>query len=405
MPLSILRTFPAFPQTARRPRRVAPLVCLVAGLASLVSAAAAQSSHPFLVSTTTDAGAISPALPFLEDQHALLVGPGAQPRPFLTDGHWRALSSLIPGDIDGLSVDRAQSHAFPALRFSLLSDEGGFLDGDILSLRPGGSFDVVVSESALTSALGLPTASIDVDAFEFDAAGGLYFSLQNDLPGSVLGDLADGDVLYLSTAGQLSRPFTEAAVQQALNQATGSTALVGDVQGIAWLGNGIAVAVQSPSAFDGAILRLTPVGLLLATESELGLGGAEFDGLTSWPTSFPRLSVWFEAQGSPGLGRGVIEGAPFEVVTLIPASSPGHESATYLPGFGAWCLAPNDPLIGVALSQGLPLFGLDSSGRREFQVNLSPALAGLGYDSTMGYSYQALSLTSGELSAPLRVEF
>ncbi len=405
MPLSILRSFPALPRTVGRLRPSAPLIRVAAGVACLASAAAAQASRPFLVSTTADAGSISPALPFLADQHALLVGPGSAPRPFLTDGHWRALSSLIPGDIDGLSVDRAETHAFPALRFSLLSDEAGFLDGDILALRPGGGFDVVVSESALTSALGLPTSSIDVDAFEFDPFGGLFFSLQSDLAGSVLGDVADGDVLYLSASGQLSRPFTEAAVQQALNQATGSTSLVGDVQGIAWLGNGIAVAVQSPSAFDGAILQLTPQGKLLATESELGLGGAEFDGLTTWPTHFPQLTVWFEAQGSPGFGRGVIEGYPFEVVTLVPASTPGYESVSYLPGFGAWCLAPNDTLIALGLSQGLPLFGLDSSGRREFQVNLSPALAGLGYDATMGYSYQALSLTSGELSAPLRVEF
>jgi hypothetical protein len=377
---------------------------LLAG-AGLPGLAAAQAPLQFLVSTSSDLGSLSTALPFLEDQHALLVGPGLQPRPFLTDAHWRAMSALLPGDIDGLALDRSQTHAFQALRFSLLSDEAGFLDGDILGLKPGGGFEVVLSELTLTADLGVSGSSIDVDGFDFDTVGGLYFTLQNDLPGTVLGNVLDGDVLYRSPSGVITRPFSEAQVQQAVATIAGGSVTVGDVQGIAYDPAGICVAVQSPSAYDGAVVLLGATPSLIASESDMSLGGGELDGLTIWPQSMPQCGVWYEEQGSPGAGRAVLYGAPFEVLTLIPAALPGYEAAQYFPGFGAWCLTPNDVLINQAVVQGLPVFALDGQGRYEFAVNLQPALAGLGFGGKSGYTFQPLSLSTAELGAPVRVEF
>jgi hypothetical protein len=367
--------------------------------------ATAQAPLQLLVSTSSDIGSLSPALPFLEDQHALLVGPGLEPRPFLTDAHWRAMSALLPGDIDGLALDRNQTHAFQALRFSLLADEAGFLDGDILGLNPGGGFTVVISELTLTADLGVSGTSIDVDAFDLDTLGGLYFSLQSDLPGTLLGNVLDGDVLYRHPSGVMSRAFSEAEVQQAVSTLAGGAVSVGDVQGIAYDPSGISVAVQSPSAYDGAIVLLGSTTALLATEADLALGGAELDGLTFWPQNMPQSGVWYENQGTPGSGRAVLHGAPFDVLTLIPAAVPGYEAAQYFPGFGAWCLFPGDGLISLSLFQGLPVFGLDGLGRHEIVVNLQPALAGLGFGGKSGYTFQPLNMTTAELGAPVRVEF
>ena len=108
--------------------------------------------------------------------------------------------------------------------------------------------EVLVFESQITAALGRPEANIDLDAISFDDRSRLYFSLQADLTGTSVGDVADGDVLRLDGPNQVSVVFTESVVQNQFTAATGLSDSIGDVQGLEWVGGEVWVVTQAPSS-------------------------------------------------------------------------------------------------------------------------------------------------------------
>ena len=376
----------------------APLI-----LAGLAPSLLAQTT--FVVSTTSDIGSISPDLPFLEDGDLLIAAENQPVRPFLTAAHWSGVGDLIPTDIDALGFVKNHPSWSHAMLFSLLSDQAGFRDGDILGLLPGGGVEVVIAEADLQAALGT-TDGIDVDGLDVDSAGRLVFSLQNDLPLSPLGSINNGDLLRLEPGGSVVRLATEADVQDALQIAAGSGAALGDVHGVALLpGDEMAVCIQSPSAFDGGILRIGSAPTLLADELALGLGGSELDAIATAPGDQTPLTVWVELGAVAGSGRAVLEGQPGEVVAVIAAGTSGYLDASFFPGFGAFYVEPGDPALSAQLfGPGLVLVVLDGTGRAETQIALPAAGAGLGFDGNSGWSIQLLSLASAELSAPVRVD-
>lgn len=374
-------------------------------LACAVLAPALPAQNQWIVSTTSDAGSPSVDLPFLEDGDLLVAAPGSPVRPFLTSGHWLGLCDLVPADVDAVGFTKGLTSWSHALLFSTLSDVGGFRDGDVLGLLPGGGIDVVLAEADLAAALGT-SAAIDVDALDVDSAGRLHFSLQNDLSTSVVGPISNGDVLRLELDGSVNPVAREADVQQALAAATGSSSTIGDVHGIALLaGDVVAVCVQSPSAYDGTLFSIGSAPVLLSDESQLGLGGEELDAIAAAPLDQRPLVGWFESSGLPGQGRLVLEGQPGEPVVAVASGTAGYLSATYFPGFGAFYLDPADPALNAQLSGAGPVVVLlDGSGRYETSVALPAAGAGLGFDGSAGWTFQFLSATSAELSAPLRVQ-
>src|SRR5262249_25937671 len=112
----------------------------------------------------------------------------------------------------------------------------------------------------------------------YDDQGRMLFSLQNDLVGSVLGTVEDGDVLRYAN-GVVTRVLSEADVQAKFTQATGLTSAILDVLSLEFVNGEVWVTTQSPSAFDGAVLSCGATPAIVIDEAAMGLGGAEIDAL------------------------------------------------------------------------------------------------------------------------------
>lgn len=362
----------------------------------------------FWVSTTSDLGPQAPDQPEWTDSALIAAAPGAPPAPVCLDGHWRALGPLLPTDIDALATAPdagAIPGALGSLHFSLLSNQGAFRDGDVLRLAAGGGFEVVFSEEQLAEELGTPGAAIDLDGISYDLQGRLVFSLQNDLDGTVLGEVSDGDVLYRDGLGGIQRRLSEAEVTAAYSAATGSGSAIGDVLGLHVDGQGLWVSVQSPSSADGGALRADgPLGWI--PEEQLGLGGAELDALNAAPANQTPASLtpvaWVQADPS-GAMRGRIEGgSPGGVLAVLAAGQPGYQS---VPGLGAFFVDALDPHLSTVLAgPGPSLVLADGAGSVDVLFDLPSVGAGPGWDGVIGWSFQVIDLQSAALSAPFRID-
>ncbi|QDU85120.1 hypothetical protein Pla163_22460 [Planctomycetes bacterium Pla163] len=387
---------------------------IAALLAGLTAPAFAQgSTERFLVSTTNDVGALDAALPVLTDTDLMAVGAGARPAPWFTVGHWFALADFAPRDVDGAAL-RGSVAAAGDLYMSFLSDDGGFLDGDLVRLDADGVFRVAVAEDQIALALGDAALDIDVDAFAFDGAvpgapglfggGRLVFSLAADVDTAVLGPVQNGDVLALDESGVLTRLFAEDDVSDALALATGSSASIGDVHGLEVVSGEVWVAVQSPSEFDGAVLALGALARIVADEADLALGGEELDALIHLGPEQP-LSLWLEGAVGGSNGRGVVQnGTPGGPALLVGAGAAGWFPTPELSGFGGLAVDMNDPLLTALLAgPSLPIYWLDSEGSLALPANVSSVGAGTGPGGGLGLTLQAVDLLSGRVSAPFRI--
>lgn len=387
--------------------KVAPSLILIAAVApsTLVAAQTAvdgDSPPTLLVSTTSDPGAVLTVGPDLDDSSIVRVRAGDEPLPWMLEGHWRALADFVPSDVDGFS-HRTGSSAFAAesVAFSLLSNEGGFLDGDVLTLAPGGGVEILLTEDSIATALGAPGAAIDLDAIAFDELGRLVFSLQSDLAGTALGDLSNGDVLMLAEDGP-ERLATEADVEAALEAATGSTAGIGDVHGVTVVDGELWVAVQAPGSVDGGVLALGDNARIVADEAELGLAGEEVDALDCVAGTVDPLGLWIDAPGAEGVGA-CRAATPGGAGVLVVSGAAGYESAGYLEGFGAWYVDPTDALLAQQLAGGGGLVLFDGEGAFETTFTNPGVGGGMGWDGSVGWTFQLLDLTTLQLSAPFRL--
>ena len=345
-----------------------------------------------------------------DDACLIQVAPGKAAFTSLTLGHWFALAGFQPGDIDALGllpVGLGDDHR-AALAFSLLSNEAGFLDGDVLGIGLGNGLVTLVPEAALTALLGVPTANIDVDALDYDELGRLVFSLQSDLAGTVFGDVANGDVLRLEPDGSLSRPYTEADVQAALDQTGMASGPIGDVQGVTSFQGELYVALQGPSSVDGGVLRLGAAPLLVVGDLDLGFGGAELDALTALESAWDLGTIALDTDvSSPGTfvhgeGHGFTPGAP---LLLLVSGTPGFEAGFGFGGFGDVFLDLLDPTFLAATSvAGIPVVWADMGGSFAVDFQLPLGLWGGTWMGGNGWSYQALDVTNLALTAPFRVQ-
>ncbi len=376
-------------------------------LLALATPALAQGPAPrFFVSTTSDVAG-GGAVPAVSDGDIVLVQEGAAAAVTRTLGNWYALTGDDVGDVDGLArVPGSTPGSAASIAFSVVSSFGGFLDGDVLRLKPGGGIEVLIAEDVLTQGLGLATGSIDLDAMAWDSLGRFHFSVESDASGTTLGDLLDGDVLRLEPDGSVKRVLTEIDVEDKLTLATGSTAAIGDVIGLEMVGTEAFVVIQSPSAYDGGVLDCGITPVMMLTDTGAGLGGAEIDALMLVGEDDVLPSVRTEPSSAASGATVHVEfrGNPFEGLLVIWSGASGA-LPFFGPGFGSWYVDPTDPWLNSIFSgPTLPLVPLNASGFYGIDYTLPLGVEGVGLDGKLGWTFQTMALATLELSEPFRLE-
>ncbi|MFT5287808.1 MAG: hypothetical protein ACI8TQ_003996 [Planctomycetota bacterium] len=385
----------------------ANLFPLFLGVLFAAPAAAAAGGTQFLVSTSSDV-AQAGSVPAVDDGALVRIEAGVSASVRFHQGHWQGVAGLIPGDIDGMArrpgMDPA-SHR--ALAFTLLSDEAGFKDGDVLGLAQGGGFEVLHFESDIQTELGASGLAIDLDGIAFDDQGRLIFSLQANLASSVIGPLDDGDVLRLESGGGVSRLFTEADVQSMVSSVTGSSSAISDVLALEFMNGDVWVSVQSPSANDGSIFSLGSVPAMVLSEADAGLGGSEIDALV-WSDPISQkgcLTFDFETAAPGAILQADFDGgtAGHPIAILVAGNSGYFATDGLLAGYGGIYIDLLDPWFNMFGS--VPVISTDSVGGFQRTVTLpANAAGGIGFDGSAGWTFQTIDLMSLELSAPFRIE-
>jgi hypothetical protein len=396
---------PRFSASLRNPGLLS-LALAGAGALALSGNAAAQTASPprfhvSLSSTTTIGTTV------FDDSALIAAGGGATPFPYFVEGHWLGTTGIVVGDVDAFA---RRPGAIPgsagSMLFSTLSNEGGFLDGDILGLAMRGGIELVVSEVDLATALGTPTASIDVDALAFDAQGSILFSLADDLPATIFGTVLDGDVLVRQSQGTVAVVLTESDVQMRCTLATGSASAIGDVSGLEFSGGEIWVTVLSPSAFDGAVISCGNVPAIVCDEATMALGGAELDAvaLAGPGDEIPTFTMLPGTAAPGGLLAIEAHGRPGTVLVALMSGFTGWVNFASRPGFGAWYFDPLDPWLNTVLGMSATYVRLDSQGIFRTSWNLPAGnVYGTGFGGEQGWSFQVVEVPTLELSAPYRV--
>lgn len=316
-----------------------------------------------------------------------------------------------PNDIDAIDFVDAPGQAVPCgLTFSLLADQSGFKDGDVLHFDPvgPGNVSVVVSEAFLVQALEVVDGNIDVDALAFADDGTMYFSLAEDeLLGLAQVVMQDDDVAVLPPGAVKALPFLTGTVfESAVAHALGKNVAIGDLRGIEIDGGDLLFQIQSPSDQDASVFSTKNGGMLVAgfEESKLGFAeNVEADALAYAPAqAFPVVTA---TPAKPTSGatttltiRGLTPAKPF-VVLAAQTFAPGGISAV-LPGFGALVLDPGDSLFLASLANLPALIGVaDPTGDGAF-VAPAPGAAGIPLDVVV----QVVDLQSARISNPVVVE-
>jgi hypothetical protein len=380
-------------------------VCL--SLFALVSSA----QSPRVVVSTTDDVAAAAGIPFsVLDGDLVAVEAGMPVTPFLAGGHFQAVGGLIPGDIDAYAhLPGSRPGSAGGNVFSLLSNEFGFLDGDVLIFTNGGGVALALSELDLASVLGVPGANLDVDALAYDDTGRMLFSLTDNLAATVVGDVLDGDLLRLEPAlSGVTRVLTEAEVQARVTQATGLTDAILDLQAVEWANGELWAAVQSPSRHDGSLIALEINRRVVIDENDMGLGGTEVDALGSLRTG-DEIPVFHmsSTEALPGdLQHVETRGRAGDTLIVLMSGGTGFVNFSRLPGFGAFYMDPNDPwLLALSSAHAFPRVTLDGNGRfaADWRLPTSTVFAN-GWAGELGWSFQLLDFNTKAISAPFRIK-
>lgn len=357
------------------------------GLTLLAAPSPAQEPFAVYVSLSSDSALAGQAV---EDEEILLhdafgatrvAWPGETLAALAGDPGGSGLNHLF-GDIDALH-DRGIGPG-GGLLFSLVSDEAGFSDGDVLAMEPTGVV-VLIPEDTLVTVFGISDGNLDVDAVHLQEDGVWLLSFNEDedstlLSGDTAGVLADGDVLRWDTINaQVDVLYTEAEVDGMVSAALGSSQSSGDTKGLARdpETGALLFSVQSPSAHDGSVFSDALGGMLLAGHDEdaFGFDGAvELDGLSIVATRWPGLTP---SEPRPAAGaafsvevRGETPGAIHLVTVsleLVPTWFP-------LDGWGGIVMA-EDALFGAGLQAGAVLLTVaDQAGLAQVPLVVPPAV-------------------------------
>lgn len=392
----------------------------VAALALVFGSSAAADVVPQIVVSTSDAATL-PGLGGADDEELLVVAPGQVPRKFLNDQTLalyfgdRDGNGVIdePNDVDALELVgvAAGTPVVAGVYFSLLTDQSGIKDGDVLRFDPGDVVDgleIAYSEQSLVAAIGAVDGNIDVDALAFGADGSLWFSLAEDEATGPSSVIVQDEAIWQWAPGAAAAAVAVDGVQIEawLATALGTATAAGDVMSIEFAGSDLLFTVQSPSLNDATVFSSAAGGSIYAgaAESTLGFGNnIEVDALAlnAGPV-FPCLDLdtALAAEGTPVAAAlaGLTPGQPF--VALIALSLKPAGGLGPFAGFGAIALDPADALFIGGILNAPALAGLaDAAGRGGFGGNAP--LAGLAaYD----LGIQVLDLGSGRVSNPVLLE-
>lgn len=368
-----------------------PLRAVVVG-AFLALASAAAPAQDVLVSLSSDGAVGGQAV---RDQDLLHHASGGVARVawpsetlalFAGDLSGNGVAEVF-GDVDALhdAGPDGGPTALGGLHLSLLSNQDGFLDGDVLRAGPGG-FTVRWPESHFVGLVGASDGEIDVDAVHVDDDGSLLFSLAENedstlLSGDAAGVVADGAILSWSPGDAAATIlFTESEVDGLVSAALGAATSIGDVKGLARdPGNGaVLFSVQSPSAHDASVFTTAGGGTLWSGHEEADFGyegAAEHDALTIARSAFPSLTVSSSRPQADETLVVTLQGAqPGQAWILLAALGVEDTPSLGLDGWGGLVLAP-DALFATMLAAAGNLVMLpDGAGAATFADALGPSV-------------------------------
>ncbi len=289
------------------------------------------------------------------------------------------------GDVDAIHDGGVGATVGEGLLLSLVANEAGFLDGDVLGFS-GGQASVFMAEATFVALVGASDGDVDVDAFHLDDNGRIVFSLADDedstsLSGDDPGVVQDGAILtWMPGETSASLLWTEAEVSGLVTAALGSTQNVGDTKGLGRdPGTGaLLFSVQSPSAHDASVFTDAAGGALVSghAEDDLGFGtNAELDGLSLASEHFAGLTVSAARPQASELVTARLSGATPGMPYLILAALDLGPVLMPLDGWGGLVLA-NDSLLAISLDSVAALLVLpDGLGSGEIAKQLPDGLS------------------------------
>ncbi len=354
----------------------------------------------------------------VQDEEVLLAS-GTGPARLLVDGGTLALHfgdrdqdglDDVPGDLDALEVVPvgAGTPWIAGVYFSLVSDQAGIQDGDVVRFDPGGpngGLEVVWSEAQIQAAIQANDGNVDVDAIAIAADGALWFSLAEDeASGPSATVIADDDVLRLPPGATTAEvAFTGAQLEAMVQTALGSSATIGDVKGIDVDATQMIFTVQSPSSDDATVFSTLGGGSVHLAESGMGFfNAAEADAVAFFHgVPFPAPSA---TAANPKANDavtvdvfGATPGQPFVLLlsgVVVPAGA-----APALAGYGTLALDPQDPMFLVGLLNSPALASVaDGNGNGAISGKI-PSSA-----SPYDLGIQVLDTATGRVSAPIVLE-
>ncbi len=288
------------------------------------------------------------------------------------------------GDIDAFHDHGLAGPAPDSFYLSLLSNEHGFQDGDVLRFE-NGTLSVFIPEAAFGVVTGVD-ADLDVDAFQLDADGTVYFSLAEDetstfLSGDTAGTIGDGDILcWVAGANAATIIFTESEVTAMVNQALGNATASGDTKGLARdpETGALLFCVQSPSSDDGTVISTANGGSLIGAHEEADFGfdgGGELDALTVKRTSYPTLAVEVSTVTAGDDVTVEVTGAPSNSAFLLVASTALSTGVTIpLGGWGGLVLVDDAVLTATLVAAPYLIIVTDALGRGTLTTNVPATL-------------------------------
>ncbi|KAA3610800.1 MAG: hypothetical protein DWQ01_07765 [Planctomycetota bacterium] len=267
------------------------------------------------------------------------------------------------GDIDALAWWPLTANPGPSPQdfvFSTVSSTALYEDGDLLRLSTSQGLVVEVPESEFLAALQPTSGGFDLDAAAVQNSE-IWFSVGTDLGGTVLGSVADGDVLvYDRTLRTVRLEHSEADIQAMVDQATGGSSAFGDLLSLSFYPatGELAFTVQSPSSLDASVFGSGNGGRLLPGWEETDWNfqqATELDALSFPPVDLPQapLLLLDLPRAAPGslvrfsarhaATQSWVEG--YRALRLAHQSQPGM-------GIGFTWLDPSDPFLIEQVQRG-----------------------------------------------------
>jgi hypothetical protein len=406
------------PVPAEESMDLATRLRLAFGIATLSCGVAAAEPQQIVMSLTD--GVTLPS-GIADDEELIAVAPGLAPRKFLSDTSLalyfgdRNNDGLFdePNDIDALAF--LSSVPFVAMTeslvFSLLSDQNGIKDGDVVRFAPQEpvtGLEVLFSEAFLAAAISANDGNIDVDAMAFGPDGAFWFSLAEDEstgPQSIV--MQDDTVFVLAVgASTASVAFTAGQMETFAKTALGVTTSTVDVLALEFAGNDLLFTVQSPTAHDATILSVANGGMVWAgaTEATFGFGAdVECDALALFSGS-PFSSLDAEpAAPTSGVPLVVtLDGAtPNTPVLLVLSGTVAKAGAGWpVAGFGALVPSPFDPIFLAGVANAPALVAVTDPAGIVAYSGAAPSAGGVGLDLAV----QAYDSVTARFSSPVVIE-